>query len=56
MAPSEATAPHHVAGVRAWFIDHVRPDELAVLDAVFARMDAALPSTSRVAAAHDDDG
>ena len=26
----EATAPHHVRGVRAWFLDHLDTDELAV--------------------------
>jgi DNA-binding MarR family transcriptional regulator len=52
----EATAPHHVAGVRAWFIDHVEPEEQAVLQAVFARIDRALASACRAVAADGDDG
>lgn len=40
----EEAAPHHVAGVRAHFLDHLSPDELATLGAVFARID---PATAR---------
>lgn len=38
----EAIAPHHVAGVRAWFVDLLTSDELAVIGPAFARIDAAL--------------
>lgn len=38
----ERLAPHHVAGVRRWFLDHASPDELAVVAAVFGRVDGAI--------------
>ncbi len=38
-------APHHVAAVRAMFLDHLEGDELAVIGRVFARVDAALTGT-----------
>lgn len=34
----ESTAPHHVAGVRSWFLDALEPSELAVLGPAFARI------------------
>ena len=37
----DETAPHHVAGVRAHFLDQVKPEELAVIATVFARISAA---------------
>lgn len=40
-ARMEETAPHHVAGVRAHFLDRVRPDELAVISHAFARINEA---------------
>lgn len=51
----EATAPHHVAGVRESFIDHIEPEELAVLEVVFARIDAALAPACRAAVADETD-
>lgn len=39
-AVMEETAPHHVASVRSYFLDQVRPHELTVLAAAFARIDA----------------
>jgi len=41
----EETAPHHVAGVRAHFLDQVRPDELEAISSAFARIAGALAST-----------
>lgn len=41
-AAIERVAPHHVEGVRRWFIDHAEGDELATVQAMFARIDAAL--------------
>jgi DNA-binding MarR family transcriptional regulator len=41
-ATIEAVAPHHVAGVREYFLDQVTPDELATVAAVFARISTAL--------------
>lgn len=41
------TAPHHVAGVRAYFLDQVEPDELAVMARAFARMDEAISPVGR---------
>lgn len=38
----ERLAPHHVAGVRRWFLDHLDAEELATLAAVFTRVDAAI--------------
>lgn len=38
----EAAAPHHVEGVRRWFLDHAEPGELDAVRALFARIDAAL--------------
>ena len=38
----EATAPHHVSGVRTWFIDRVTPEELAVIGTAFAKVDRAI--------------
>ena len=40
-AVMEETAPHHVAGVRTHFLDQVKPEELAVIATVFARISAA---------------
>lgn len=34
----EAAAPHHVAGVRATFLDHLLPGELETLARVFGRL------------------
>lgn len=44
----EASAPHHVAAVRANLLDHLAPGELDLLAGIFARVDDA------VAAADDD--
>lgn len=38
----EATAPGHVAAVRAGFLDHLEPGELDVIGAAFARIDGVL--------------
>ena len=46
-ATIEAIAPHHVDGVRRHFLDQVTPEELAMLGAVFARIDAALTILAR---------
>lgn len=43
----EAVAPHHVAGVREWFLDRVTPDELAVIATAFGRIDTALGPDGR---------
>ncbi|CAN5398454.1 MarR family transcriptional regulator [soil metagenome] len=43
----EETAPHHVAGVRAHFLDHLEPGELAVIANAFGRMDEAYGSEGR---------
>jgi DNA-binding MarR family transcriptional regulator len=43
----ERIAPHHVTGVRRWFLDHVEPDELEVLRQVFRRIDDALGPDGR---------
>jgi DNA-binding MarR family transcriptional regulator len=43
----EATAPHHVTGVRRWFLDQVEPDELEVVRRVFRRIDDALGPEGR---------
>jgi DNA-binding MarR family transcriptional regulator len=41
-AALERTAPVHVAGVRAWFLEQVDPEELQTLGRVFTRIDKAL--------------
>lgn len=41
----EATAPHHVAAVRANLLDHLRPGELDVLAEIFSRVDDAIAAT-----------
>lgn len=41
-ATIETVAPHHVAGVREYFLDQVTPAELATLGAVFARISSSL--------------
>ena len=38
----EAIAPHHVAGVRQYFLDQLSAEELAVLGTVFGRINANL--------------
>lgn len=43
----EETAPHHVAGVRAHFLDQVRPDELDAIASAFARIDDAFGPEGR---------
>ena len=43
----EETAPHHVAGVRAHFLDQLEPGELAVIATAFARMDEAFGPEGR---------
>ena len=42
----EETAPHHVAGVRAHFLDQVEPDELTAISTAFARIDEAFGPTA----------
>ncbi len=37
-ATIEAVAPHHVAGVREYFLDKVSPEELATIAAAFTRV------------------
>lgn len=39
----EETAPHHVAGVRAYFLDHLSRDELLAVGTAFTRINAACP-------------
>lgn len=34
----EAVAPHHVAGVREYFLDNISPEELATIAQAFARV------------------
>lgn len=41
----EETAPHHVAGVRAHFLDQVRTDELVAISSAFARIAEAFART-----------
>ncbi|WP_426574825.1 MarR family winged helix-turn-helix transcriptional regulator [Aquihabitans sp. McL0605] len=41
-ATIEAIAPHHVTGVREYFLDQVSSEELATIANVFARIDGAL--------------
>lgn len=43
----EETAPHHVAGVRAHFLDQVTPEELEVIAGAFARIDDAFGPEGR---------
>lgn len=43
----EATAPHHVKGVREHFLDHLSRAELAVLGDVFARIDGGLGTDTK---------
>lgn len=38
-AAIERLAPHHVSSVRRWFLDHATPQELAVVAAVFSRVE-----------------
>lgn len=46
-ARMDETAPHHVAGVRAHFLDQVRSEELGVISEAFARINAAFdPETA----------
>lgn len=49
----EQTAPHHVASVRALFLDHVSATELVTLGEVFARL---TPSPGTSPCATDQDG
>ena len=42
----EALAPHHVAGVRRWFVDQLTPAELEVIGGAFRRIDAAISEAS----------
>ena len=37
-ATIEAVAPHHVAGVREYFLDKVSPEELATIATAFSRV------------------
>ncbi|MCU1498200.1 MAG: MarR family transcriptional regulator [Acidimicrobiales bacterium] len=41
------TAPHHVAGVRAHFLDQLQGDELAVISEAFRRIDEAFGPDGR---------
>lgn len=43
------TAPHHVAGVRAYFLDQLEPDELEVMARAFTRIDGAFGPDGRCA-------
>jgi DNA-binding MarR family transcriptional regulator len=43
----EETAPHHVAGVRAHFLDQILPDELDAIASAFARIDDAFGPEGR---------
>jgi DNA-binding MarR family transcriptional regulator len=47
-----ATAPHHMAGVRELFLDHLTPEELDLIGDAFGRIDDAL---GPVAPATDSD-
>lgn len=46
-ARMDETAPHHVAGVRANFLDQVRPEELEAIASAFARIDASFGPEGR---------
>ncbi|HWJ98291.1 MAG TPA: hypothetical protein VNQ33_09035, partial [Acidimicrobiales bacterium] len=37
-ATIEAVAPHHVAGVREYFLDKISPEELATIAGAFAKV------------------
>src|SRR6478609_2976133 len=39
-ATIEAVAPHHVTGVRHYFLDQVSPEDLATIGAAFAKVNA----------------
>jgi DNA-binding MarR family transcriptional regulator len=41
-ATIEAIAPHHVEGVRRWFVDQLSPTELAMVATVFTKVDDAI--------------
>ncbi len=41
-ATIEALAPHHVEGVRRYFLDHLTPEELTVVGEAFRRISAEL--------------
>jgi DNA-binding MarR family transcriptional regulator len=41
----EAAAPDHVAAVRAYFFDHLTPEEQAQLATLLDRIAAGIPST-----------
>lgn len=41
-ATIEELAPHHVAGVRAYFLDQLTPEELETVGRVFSRIEQAL--------------
>ena len=43
----DETAPHHVAGVRAHFLDQIEPHELEAIAAAFARIDTAFGPEGR---------
>lgn len=47
-ATIEAIAPRHVAGVRAYFLDHLSPEELATIGEAFGRIDEALHPTTEL--------
>ena len=50
-------APHHVAGVRSWFLDHLTDDELAVIGKAFGKIDDHITGQCRTAlAALGEDG
>jgi len=51
----EETAPHHVAGVRAYFLDHLRPEELAAIGTAFARIEGACTAACASAGEAPDD-
>ena len=53
----EAVAPHHVAGVRSYFLDRISAEELAVIGDAFARVDDALhPTAEQLCEGADGDG
>jgi len=43
----EETSRHHVAGVRAYFLDQVRPEELCMIASAFGRIDEAFGPEGR---------
>jgi DNA-binding MarR family transcriptional regulator len=45
----ESIAPHHVVGVRSWFLDHLSAEELQVIGGAFSRIDESLVAGCKAA-------